>query len=145
MQRAGIMIMALISFAFGLMMVANVIPTAIDETLSEDYAENYSVTTSGTQTTALATLTHDHYYGDLRYLDVATNLPADDPFVMTYTVATKEVTVDGLAVSGTRIMTIDYTRETDNSMFFGWATFVTAIPFLIGLGLIVMLVRSFWT
>lgn len=145
MERAGIIIMALISFAFGLMMVANVIPSALHDTLSEEYSENYSVITGPGTTTAVATLTYDHYYEDLRDLTLESTLATDNPAVMTYTVATKEVGVAGLTVSGTRILSIDYVRETDNSMFTGWSTFVTVIPFLIGLGLIVMLVRSFWS
>lgn len=145
MAKAGQVIAALVAFAFGLMMVSNVIPTSIDATLAEDYSQNYSVVTGPGTTTAVATLSYDHYYGDLRYLDATTNLQTDDPYVMSYTPSTKEVLVDGLSVSGTRIMTIDYVRETDNSMFFGWGTFVTAVPFLIGIGLIANLIRSMFS
>jgi len=140
MNKAGAFILALISFTFGLMMLAGIIPTAIDGTLSETFEQNYSVVTGPGTTTAVCVLTYDHYYGDTSNMETESSLITDDPYIMDYQPATKYVYVDGLTVSDTRILTIGYVREKDNSMFFGWSTFVTAIPFLIGLGLIAGLV-----
>lgn len=143
-NKPAIVIVAIISFAFGLMMIGNVLPPFIDATLSEDFTENFSANTGAGETSVVCGLTYEHYYGDTSNMDVESNDSADDPFIMAYDDATYDVTIDGLVTVGTRILSIDYVRERDNSTFTYFNGFMTAVPFLIGAGLIYMLIRSFF-
>ena len=143
-NKPTIVIIAIISFAFGLMMIGNVLPPFIDATMSEDFTENFSANIGAGETSVVCGLTYEHYYGDTSHMDVESNDTSDDPFIMAYNDATYDVTIDGLVDAGTRILSIDYVRERDNSTFTYFNGFMTAVPFLIGAGLIFMLVKSFF-
>ena len=143
-SRPAMIIMAIVSFAFGLMMIGNVLPPFIDSTMSEDITENFQAVTGGGETSAVCGLTYEHYYGDTTNMDVTSNLGTDDPYISAYNSTTYDTTVIGLVASGTRILSIDYARERDNSTFTYFNAFITAVPFLIGCGLTYMLIKSFF-
>lgn len=143
MNRATLVIGALISFIFGLMMVGNVLPDAIDSTIAENFDENFSVTTEVAETSAICELTYPHYYEDTSHMAVLSDSGSDSAAIMDYDSDTYEVTVGGLAESESRILNVDYYRERDNEAFTYFNTFMTIVPFLIGIGLIWQLIRSF--
>jgi len=143
-SRPALIVMAIICFAFGLLMVGSVLPPFIDSTMSEDITENFVAVTGAGETSAVCGLTYEHYYGDTTNIDVISNLGTDDPFISAYNPTTYDTTVIGLSASGTRILSIDYARDRDDSSFTYFNTFVTAVPFLIGCGLVFMLIKSFF-
>lgn len=143
-SKPAMIIMSIIAFAFGLMMVGNILPPFLDATISEAFTQNFSAHTGAAETEVICTLSYDHYYADTSHMDVDSNEPTDDPHVMTYTESTKEVLVAGLAVSGTRILSVDYVRARDNEQFTYFNGFITTVPFLIGIGLIFMVIKSFF-
>lgn len=144
MNRATYVIGALIAFIFGLMMVGNILPDAIDSTVAEPFDENFSVVTGGGETSAICTLTDPHFYEDTSHMAVTSDSGSDSAVIMDYDSATLEVTVGGLVESKTRIVNVDYYRERDNAGFAYFNTFMTLVPFLIGIGLTYMLIKSFF-
>jgi len=143
MNRATLVIGALISFIFGLMMVGNVLPDAIDSTIAENVDENYTVVTGAGETSAICTLTDPHYYEDTTHMVVISDSGSDSAAIMDYDSNAYEITVGGLVESKTRIVNVDYYRERDNEAFSYFNTFMKIVPFLIGIGLIWQLIKSF--
>jgi len=141
-SKAVQILLAVIAFVFGLFMIANVIPVGLDAMESEGATQNFAVTTDPAVTDADCVLTYSSYYTDVSKFDVASNNIADNAIVMSYTEGTKTVNVDGLNDDDTRILTIDYYRDSDNSMFTGLDVFVSIMPFLICIGLVYHVVRS---
>jgi len=129
-------VLSIVGIVLGLLLIANVLPDVVDETVSDDYAENFNVSTGVGVTTTTETLTYDHYYADLTELSASSDNEDDTPVVMDYDEDTKEVDVAGLHASDTRILTINYVREA-NQQFTGFSSFVRLTPFLCVIGLIV--------
>jgi ATP-dependent Zn protease len=119
-----------------------VIPPLLDATISESFSQNFSVATDPGITTATCTLSYADFYGDTSNQDVTSTNTSDTPAIISYTEETKEVLVAGLVAEDSRILTIDYVRERDNTTFTFFNSFITMVPFLIGIALIWMLVRS---
>jgi len=117
-------VMSIVGIVLGLLLIANVLPDVVDETITDDYYENFSVSTGVGVTTTTETLTYDHYYADLTELSASSDNEDDTPIVMGYDEDTKVVSIAGLKASDTRIMTVDYVREANP-------------PFLCVIGLIV--------
>jgi len=129
-------VISIVGIVLGLLLIANVLPKVVDDVAAEDYAENFNVSTGAGQTTATETLTYAHYYGDLTNLSASSDNENDSPVVMTYDEDTREVLVDGLHESDSRILTISYVREA-NQQFKGFSAFVQLVPFICVIGLIV--------
>jgi len=145
-ERAGAVIGALIALVFGLFMVGNVLPDAIDGTLVENVNENYSVTTGSGTVSAVVTLSDPHYYEDTSHMEVTSSESGtDSAAISAYNSGTQEVTVIGLAVSTTRILNIDYYRERDNDQFTYFNSFMGIISLIIAIGLVWMLIKSFFS
>ena len=137
---------AIFCFIFGLIMLGTTLPGALDSTVAENVDENFGVETGVGETSAICTLTDDHYYEDTTHMSVTSSGTATDTAaIMSYTVATKEVTVGGLEQSAYRILNIDYYRERDNDGFSYFSAFVTITPFILGIGLIWKLIKDLIT
>lgn len=128
-------VLSIVGIVLGLLLIANVLPDVVDETITDDYAENFNTSTGVGVTTATETLTYDHYYADLTELSASSDNEEDTPVVMAYDEDTKGVSVAGLKASDTRIMTVSYVREA-NQQFTGFSAFVRLTPFLCVIGLI---------
>ena len=125
--------MSVVGLVIGLMLVGNVLPGVIHDVATEDYAEPFTVTSGVTSTTQI--LAYDHYYADLTLLTAESDNLADTPVVMSYTEATKGVEVIGLDSGESRILTINYVRESRQD-FTGFSAFVRLLPFLLIVGLV---------
>jgi len=136
-------LLAVIAFVFGLFMIANVIPVGLDAMESEGATQNFSVVTAPAVTDADCVLTYSSYYTDVsRFSVISSNMIADSPIVMSYTEGSRTVNVDGLDDDNTRILTINYYKDSDNSMFTGLDVFVSLMPFVICIGLVWNVIRS---
>ena len=100
---------------------------------SDDYSENFSVTTGVGVTNTTETLAYENYYTDTTGLTADSDNVADSPTIMDYIETTNEVVVDGLATSDTRILTIGYYREA-GTQFYGFGGFMQLLPFLVIVG-----------
>jgi len=129
-------VLSVVGIVLGLLLIANVLPEVVDETVTDDYAENFNVSTGVGVTTTNQTLTYDHYYADLTDLSASSDNDDDSPVVMDYDEDTKVVSVAGLHAADSRIMTVSYVREA-NQQFTGFSGFVRLTPFLCVIGLIV--------
>ena len=129
-------VLSIVGIVLGLLLIANVLPEVVDDVAADDYAENFNVSTGPGETTTTETLTYDHYYADLTDLSASSDNEDDTPVVMDYDEDTKEVSIDGLNVSDSRILTVNYVREA-NQQFTGFSAFVRLTPFLCVIGLIV--------
>jgi len=129
-------VLSIVGIVLGLLLIANVLPEVVDDVAADDYAENFNVSTGAGVTTTTQTLTYDHYYADLTDLSASSDNGDDTPVVMGYDEDTKEVSIDGLKASDSRILTISYVREA-NQQFTGFSAFVRLTPFLCVIGLIV--------
>jgi len=127
--------LAIVGLVVGIMMVASLLPDVVDEAASTAYSDTFTVvTTSETETTQ--TLSHDHYYGDTRRLSATSDHGPDNPTIMAYDANTNEVTVAGLAVDQTRLLTISYYKEA-HQQYTGFSGFLRLVPFLALIGLVV--------
>lgn len=108
-------------------------PDVVDDMAAEDYSENFETTTGVGITTADETLSYAHYYADLTDLSANSNNGNDTPTILTYDADDYIVTVGGLAESNSRILTINYVRES-NQEFTGFTPFVRLSPLLFILG-----------
>jgi len=129
-------VISIVGIVLGLLLIGGVLPEVVDDVVAEDYAENFNVSTGAGETAAIETLTYDHYYRDLTDLSASSDNENDSPVVMSYDEDTREVLVDGLKESDSRILTINYVREA-NQQFTGFSAFVQLLPFICVIGLIV--------
>ena len=133
-------ILAIVGLVIGIILITTLLPDVITESTTDDYSENFNVSTGVGETDTTETLAYDHYYGDLTDLAATSDNENDTPVVMSYDVDEQSVTVDGLEVSASRILTIDYVREA-HEQFTGFSGFVRLIPFI---GIIGLVVAALW-
>lgn len=126
----------IIALVIGLMMISGVLPSVIDSSVSEEYSENFDVTTGVGENSAICTLDYAHYYDDLRNLSAISDNTSDSPTVMDYNSGAQQVTVANLVASDNRILTVDYYRERTGNGWEQWVAFIGWLPFLLGIALI---------
>jgi len=129
-------VISIVGLVVGLILVANVLPDVVADVATEDYAEPFSCVTGANVTSTNETLSYASYYEDLTGLEVTSDNEADTPIVMVYDADDYIVTVNGLAASDSRILTIDYVREA-NQEFTGFSAFIRLLPFICVIGLFV--------
>ena len=129
-------ILSIVGLVVGLMLVANVLPSVVDDVATDGYSENFETSTGAGVTSSNETLSYAHYYEDQTDLDVDSDNGSDTPVVLDYDEDDYIVTVGGLAASDSRILTIDYVREA-NQQFTGMSAFIRLIPFIAVVGLFV--------
>jgi hypothetical protein len=129
-------VLGIVGLILILILAGKVLPDVIDTTASEDYSENFAVTTGVNVTTTNETLTYDNYYTDTTGLTTESDNVADTPIIHGYDEDTNEVEVWGLAASDTRTLTIGYYREA-GTQFYGFGGFMQLLPFLMIVGGIV--------
>ncbi len=137
-------ILSIVGLVIGLMLVANVLPTVIDDVATEDYSEPFTVVTGVNVTSTNETLSYAHYYEDLTGLVATSDNGGDTPVVMAYDEDDYIVTVSGLAASDSRILTIAYVREA-NQEFTGFSAFIRLMPFICVIGLFVACLWGLFT
>jgi hypothetical protein len=116
-----------------IILAGNVLPDVVNTTASEEYSENFAVTTGSNVTTTSETLAYDSYYSDLTGLTAESDNVSDTPVVMSYDSDTNDVGVSGLAASDSRTLTIGYYRESGTE-FYGFTGFMRLLPFLVMIG-----------
>lgn len=112
------------------------LPAAVEDAVTEAYAENFEVDTGVGETSTDLTLEYQHYYEDLTHLTIESTNENDTPLATDYDEDTYGVTVAGLEASASRILTISYYRE-GYQQYTGFSTFIRLLPFLVILGLVV--------
>jgi len=127
-----------------LILAGTVLPDVVDETASDDYSENFAVTTGAGVTNTTETLTYDNYYTDLTGLAAESDNVGDTPVILTYDDDTNEVLVTGLAQSDSRTLTIGYYREA-GTQFYGFGGFMRLLPFLVIVGGVVACIFGIYT
>ena len=133
-------ILAVVGLVIGIILITTLLPDAVNEAVTDPYAENFAVTTEGGETDTTETLSYEHYYGDLTDLSASSTNENDTPVVMSYDEDTYDVTVAGLEASASRTLTIGYIREAHQE-FTGFSAFVRLVPFLALIGLVI---ASLW-
>jgi len=133
-------ILAIVGLVIGILLIVNVLPDTVNEVVTDDYSENYEVTTGVGETSTTETLTYAHYYENLTELSATSTDEDDSPSILDYDEETYDVTVGGLQASESRILTVSYVIEAHQE-FTGFAGFVRLLPFLAIIGLVV---ASLW-
>ena len=133
-------ILAIVGLVIGILLIVNVLPDTVNEVVTDDYSENYEVTTGVGETSTTETLTYAHYYENLTELSATSTDEDDSPSILDYDEETYDVTVGGLQASESRILTVSYVIEAHQE-FTGFAGFVRLLPFLAVIGLVV---ASLW-
>ena len=128
-------VLSIVGLIIGLMMIAGPLPDVIDDVAADDYSEPFTVVTGVGVTSANETLSYAHYYEDLTNLSAESDNVADTPVVLAYDEDDYIVTVGGLAASDSRILTIDYVRES-RQQFTGFSGFIRLLPFILVIGLL---------
>ena len=128
-------VLSIVGLVIGLMIIAGPLPDVIDDVAADAYSEPFTVATGAGVTSANETLSYAHYYEDLTDLDAESDNVADTPVVLAYDEDDYIVTVGGLAASDSRILTIDYVRES-RQQFTGVSGFIRLLPFILMLGLL---------
>ena len=129
-------LLSILGIVVGLILIATILPNVITDVTTDDYGENFNVSTGAGVTSTDETLTYDHYYGDLTDLSATSDNENDTPVVMSYNEDTKVTNVDGLQASASRILNIAYVREAHQE-FTGTSTFIRMIPLILVMGLMV--------
>lgn len=106
---------------------------SLDDFRLDEQVDTYVVTTDNVTTTYSATLSQDLYNDDTRNASVSSNYTSDAPIASSYTSASNTLSITGLAVSRTRMLTVTYDIEGLND-YFGAGTGARIIPLLIILG-----------
>jgi len=129
-------VLSIFGLVIGLMIIAGPLPDVIDDVAADDYSEPFSVVTGVGITATNETLSYAHYYEDLTSLTAESDNVADTPVVLEYDENDYIVLVDGLAASDSRILTINYVRES-RQQFTGFSGFIRILPFILVIGLFV--------
>lgn len=132
----GKVVLSIVGLIIGLMMIAGPLPDVIDDVAADDYSEPFTVATGVGVTSTNETLSYAHYYEDLTSLSAESDNESDTPVVLAYDEDDYIVTVGGLAASDSRILTIDYVRES-RQQFTGFSGFIRLLPFILVIGLLV--------
>jgi len=137
-------VLGIVGLIIILIFAGEVLPEVIDTTASDDYSENFAVTTGVNVTTTNETLTYDNYYTDTTGLTTTSDNIADTPIIHGYDEDTNEVEVWGLATSDSRILTIEYSRES-GTQFYGFGGFMRLLPFLVIVGGVVACILAIYS
>jgi len=133
-------LLSIVGLVIGIILITTLMPGAVNEAITDTYSENFNVSTGAGETSAIETLSYEHYYGDLTDLSASSTNGEDTPAILGYNENTHSVTVGGLKASDSRILTINYVREAHQE-FSGFAGFIRVLPFLALVGLVI---ASLW-
>lgn len=133
-------LLVIVGLVLGTILLINLLPDAVDELVTEGYAENFNVSTGVGVTNTTETLSYSHYYEDLTELSATSDNEDDTPAILDYDEDSYDVTVGGLHANDSRILTISYVREA-NQEFSGFSGFVRLLPFL---GVVGLWVGGLW-
>ena len=134
---------AIVCLVVGIILCTTILPDTILEATTDDFDENFTVSTGAGVTSTTEELTYEHYYGDQTSLSATSDNESDTPAILDYDDDTYEVTVGGLAESDSRILTISYVRDA-HTQFTGFSSFVRFLPFLMIVGLVVACIWVFF-
>jgi hypothetical protein len=127
----------------GIWLIVEILPGPIQSITSESYSEPFSVTTAANVTNATETLSYGSYYEDLTGISATSDNSGDDPVVLSYNPDTKATLVAGLEPETSRILTIAYTREAQQtSIFYGTIPIMRMVPLILLLILVFIIVWS---
>ena len=129
-------LLAIVALVVGIMLITTILVDTVNEAATDDYAENFNVSTGAGVTDTTETLSDPSYYDDLTGLSATSDNDNDTPVVMSYDEDTYDVVVDGLQASASRILTINYVKEAHQE-FTGFTAFLRMTPFILFIGLFV--------
>lgn len=122
-----------------ILMMAAVL-TAVDNFRMTEYEESHIVTTANV-TTAPVTLSQELFSDETYNAGVTSNVTADAPIPSSYVSSTQVLTVSGLAVSETRLLTITYQIDALED-YFGASLGARVWPLMLVLGVIGVIVGA---
>jgi hypothetical protein len=129
-------ILAVVALVVGILLITTILVDTVNDAATDDYAENFNVSTGVGVTNTTEELSYSHYYGDLTDLSATSDNGNDTPVVMSYDGDTYDVVVDGLEASASRILTINYVIEAHQE-FTGFSAILRMVPFILLIGLFV--------
>ncbi len=96
-----------------IMMVVYFVIPIVGEAMTDTTSENFATGTGAAETSETVTLAEAHYYDDYDDMTVSSDNGSDTPAILSYTASTKQVVVGGLVQSGSRVLAVGYTVESE--------------------------------